>query len=200
MVSNVSDAELLMAFASLPNDFVVIDTETTDLIKGDDIPDMVTLGIAVVENGAVFEPIEYSCRPSRSIHPLAENVHGISDAVAASFPPLATHWPAIQALLNDQTVVMHNAEFDWTVLQYTAIKNQLLPPQPSALFCSQKNSIQWAHKVGVGGSRRGPSLDALTEYFGIEDHRQRLNGIHSAAHDAWQTACVVKRLIELSTR
>lgn len=199
MVSNASDAKLLKAFACLPDDFVVIDTETTDLIKGDDIPDMVTLGIVVVENGVVFKPIEYSSRPSRSIHPLAEKVHGISDAIAATFPPLASHWPAIQALLNDQAVVMHNAQFDWTVLQYMAKKNQLPPPQPSALFCSQKNSTQWAHKVGVGGSRRGPSLDALTEYFDIVDHR-RVNGVHSAAHDAWQTACVVKRLIELSTR
>ena len=190
---------LLSAFLSLDRGYVVLDTETTDIIKDGVYPDIVTVGLIKVGADRVFsEPVEFKVRPYKPMHPLAQKVHGISDQEAATFPELTTHWNEISQYLAGEIVVIHNADFDWSILNDHIDKYDLARPVPDYVFCSQKHSTAWAKSAGISGSSRGPSLDKLTKYFNIEDRREALGGIHGAANDAWQTAMVVEALRDIA--
>ena len=71
--------ELLWIFTQLPDDYIVIDTETTGLPDGNGLPDIVTLGITVVSGREIAESIEFEIRPTRVISEQAQAVHGITD-------------------------------------------------------------------------------------------------------------------------
>ena len=43
--------ELLWIFTQLPDDYIVLDTETTGLADESVLPDVVTLGLTVVKSG-----------------------------------------------------------------------------------------------------------------------------------------------------
>ena len=51
--------ELLWIFTQLPDDYIVLDTETTGLPDENGPPDIVTLGITVVRNRAIAESVEF---------------------------------------------------------------------------------------------------------------------------------------------
>jgi DNA polymerase-3 subunit epsilon len=199
MHSSASHASLLAPFRSLDGSYVVLDCETTDIIKDGVYPDIVTLGlIKVYADRTLSDSFEYRVRPTKPMHPLAEEVHGISDDEASTFPSFARQWDNIFRWLNGQTIVIHNADFDWPILLDHLSRYQLAQPNVKGVFCSQKNSTEWANAAGVSGSKRGPSLDSLIKHFGIEDLRAYSGGIHGAADDAWQTAKVVESLRNLA--
>lgn len=198
-MNNGDTSKLLEPFLSLNGDFVVMDTETTDLIAGGVYPDIVTLGMIKVFADRTFSnPVEFKIKPTKLMHPLAERVHGISDAEAATFASFSSQWDSIRSWLDGSTVVIHNADFDWPILQDHIDRYRLKGAGAKRVFCSQKNAAVWASAVGVSGSKRGPSLDALTKHFGIDDRRQSLGGVHGAANDAWQTAMVVEAMRNLA--
>ncbi|MEZ5574062.1 MAG: exonuclease domain-containing protein, partial [Halioglobus sp.] len=74
--------ELLWIFTQLPDDYVVLDTETTGLSGENIIPDIVTLGITVVRNQEMSESIEFETRPQRRISEEAQSIHGITNEQA----------------------------------------------------------------------------------------------------------------------
>lgn len=200
MMNDNNFSELLRPFRSLDGPLVVFDSETTDIIKDDIYPDIVTIGlIRINADRTVSDPVEFKVRPTKLMHPLAEKVHGISDAEASTFPTIQSQWSSIHSWLSNTTVIMHNADFDWSIMQDHIRRYGLSQPVNVSTFCSQKNATAWANATGVSGSWRGPSLDKLTKHFGIEDRRQSLGGIHGAANDAWQTAMVVVALRNLAS-
>lgn len=198
-VSDLDHSRLLAPFLSLADGYVVLDTETTDIIKDGVLPDILSLGMVRVDHeGVISNPVEFKVRPDKPIHPLAEKVHGISEVQAATFPSFASQWEQIRKWLDGSTIVIHNADFDWPILLDHVSRGALKMPAQGRVFCSQKSAIDWANAAGVTGSSRGPSLDALTAFFDIDDRRQSSGGIHGAANDAWQTANVVNALIALA--
>ena len=59
--------ELLWIFTQLPDDYIVLDIETTGLPDENNLPDIVTLGLTVVRNRKIAENIEFNTRPQRRI-------------------------------------------------------------------------------------------------------------------------------------
>ncbi len=59
--------ELLWIFTQLPDDYIVLDIETTGLPDENNLPDIVTLGLTVVRNRKIAEKIEFKTRPQRRI-------------------------------------------------------------------------------------------------------------------------------------
>ena len=59
--------ELLWIFTQLPDDYIVLDIETTGLPDENNLPDIVTLGLTVVRNRKIVEKIEFKTRPQRRI-------------------------------------------------------------------------------------------------------------------------------------
>ena len=185
-------SELLWIFTQLPDDYIVLDTETTGLPDENGLPDIVTLGITVVRNRKIAESIEFKTRPQKHISEEAQSIHGISNEQAAEFESFDSQWCQIAEYLKDQLVIIHNASFDWQILLDHVARYGLSMPPIQGVFCSQKAAIPWAQAMNFPCSHRGPSLDALTKALGVEDLRARKGGIHGAEIDSQQTARVIE--------
>lgn len=184
--------ELLWIFTQLPNDYIVLDTETTGLPDKNGLPDIVTLGLTVVRSREIAESIEFETRPQRRISEEAQAVHGISNGQAAKFELFESQWSQIANYLKDQLILIHNASFDWPILLDHVVRYGLEMPEIQGVFCSQKAAIPWAQAMNFPCSHRGPSLDALTKAFEVEDLRAKRSGVHSAKIDSLQAAQVIE--------
>lgn len=186
--------ELLWTFTQLPNDYVVVDTETTGLPDDNGLPDVVTLGITVVRCRGVARSVEFETRPQRRISEQAQAIHGITNEQAAEFDTFASQWNRVADYLKDQLIVIHNASFDWPILLDHVARYTLTMPAIKGVFCSQKAAIPWARAMNFPCSDRGPSLDTLTKVLNVDSFRAEAKGIHGAATDSLQTARVVEML------
>ena len=84
--------ELLWIFTQLPNDYIVLDTETTGLPEENDPPDIVTLGITVVRHREIAKSVEFKTRPQKNISEEAQSIHGITNEKAAEFESFDAQW------------------------------------------------------------------------------------------------------------
>ena len=173
---------------------IVLDTETTGLPDENGLPDIVTLGITVVRGREIAESIEFKIRPTRAISEEAQAVHGISDEQAAAFETFESQWSQIAEYLKNQLIVIHNASFDWPILLDHVARYDVTMPEIQGVFCSQKAATPWAQAKNLSCSHRGPSLDLLTEVFGVEDLRARVDGVHGAKIDSRQTSQLVEMM------
>jgi len=186
--------ELLWIFTQLPDDYVVLDAETTGLPDESGPPDIVTLGFTVVRDREIAESVEFKTRPQKRISEEAQSIHGITNEQAAGFDSFDSQWNQIADYLKDQLIVIHNASFDWPILLDHVARYGLLMPPVQGVFCSQKAAIAWAQAVDLSCSHRGPSLDTLTKVLGVEDLRGKEGGSHGAEIDSQQAAQVVERM------
>jgi DNA polymerase-3 subunit epsilon len=186
--------ELLWIFTKLPDDYIVLDTETTGLPDESGLPDIVTLGITVVRGREPTESIEFEIRPTRTISEEAQAVHGITNEQAAAFESFESQWNQIAEYFKDQLIIIHNASFDWPILLDHVARYGLAMPEIQGVFCSQKSAIPWAQARNLPCSHRGPSLDVLTEELGVEDLRAKIDGIHGAEIDSRQTARAIETI------
>tara|TARA_R110002050_G_scaffold40698_1_gene99174 strand:- start:547 stop:1146 length:600 start_codon:yes stop_codon:yes gene_type:complete len=184
--------ELLWIFTQLPDDYIVLDTETTGLPDENGLPDIVTLGLTVVRNREIAESVEFKTRPQKRISEEAQSIHGITNEQAAEFESFDAQWDQIAEYLIEQLIVIHNASFDWPILLNHVARNGLPVPPIQGVFCSQKAAIPWAQAMKLPCSQRGPSLDTLTEALGVENLREKSSGIHGAEIDSQQAARVVE--------
>lgn len=186
--------ELLWIFTQLPDDYIVLDTETTGLPDESGPPDIVTLGITVVRNRAIAESVEFKTRPQKHISEEAQTIHGMTNEQAAGFDAFDSQWQLIAEYLKDQLIVIHNASFDWPILLDHVARYGLSMPEIQGVFCSQKAAIPWAQATDLPCSSRGPSLDWLTKAFGVDDLRAKLGGLHGARIDSQQAARVTETM------
>ncbi|MEQ3620910.1 MAG: 3'-5' exonuclease [Marinobacter sp.] len=186
--------ELLWIFTQLPDDYIVLDTETTGLPDENGPPDIVTLGFTVVRDREIAESVEFKTRPQKRISEEAQSIHGITNEQAAGFDSFESQWYQIAGYLKDQLIVIHNASFDWPILLDHVARYGLSMPPVQGVFCSQKAAIPWAQASNLPCSHRGPSLDLLTEVLGVEDLRAKGDGIHGAGIDSKQTFLMVEMM------
>jgi DNA polymerase III subunit epsilon len=186
--------ELLWIFTQLPDDYVVLDTETTGLADESGLPDIVTLGLTMVRNREIVESVEFETHPQKHISEEAQSIHGITNEKAAGFDAFDSQWHRIAEYLKNQLIVIHNASFDWPILLDHVARYHLVIPPIQGLFCSQKAAIPWAQAVNLQCGHRGPSLDTLTKVFGVKDLRVEMYGVHGAKIDSWQAARVLEAM------
>ena len=192
--------ELLWIFTQLPDDYVVLDTETTGLPDENGLPDIVTLGITVVRHREIAASVEFQIRPQKPIEAQAQSIHGISNEQAAKFEPFDSQWRPIAEYLKGQLIVIHNASFDWPILLDRVNRSGLKIPQIQGIFCSQKAAIPWAKAMNLPCGHRGPSLDALTKELGTENFRAKFGGSHGAEVDSQQAAHVIEAMRKHGTK
>lgn len=186
--------ELLWIFTQLPDDYIVLDTETTGLADESVLPDVVTLGLTVVRNREIVESVEFQTRPQKRISEEAQSIHGITNEQAANFESFESQWHEITEYLKNQLIVIHNASFDWPILLDHVARYGLSMPPIQGVFCTQKAAIPWALATNLPCSHRGPPLDILTQALGVEDLRAKIDGTHGAMLDSRQTAQVIKAI------
>lgn len=191
--------ELLWIFTQLPDDYIVLDTETTGLPDENGLPDIVALGITVVKARKIAQSLEFEIRPTRAITKEARAVHGITNEQAAAFGTFESQWNQIAGYFKDQLIVIHNAGFDWPILLDHVVRYELAMLPVQGVFCSQKAAIPWAQARNLPCSNRGPSLDVLVKAFEVEDLRAKKAGMHGAEIDSRQAALVVEAMRVFST-
>ncbi len=187
--------ELLWIFTQLPDDYIVLDTETTGLPDENGPPDIVTFGITVVRHRAIAESVEFKTRPQKHISEEAQRIHGITNEQAAEFESFDAQWNQIAEYLKDRLIVIHNASFDWPIMLDHVARYGLSMPPVQGVFCSQKAAIPWAQAMNLSCSHRGPSLDILTKVLDVEDLRAKSGGIHGAEIDSRMAARVIDVMI-----
>ncbi len=167
--------------------FVVFDTETTGLEPsgGDEIVSIA--GIRIV-NGRVLrgEVFDQLVNPGRSVPPASTNIHGISDDMVRTAPPLDDVLPRFKRFVGDAVMVAHNAAFD---MKFLTLKQDTFglrfdnPVLDTVLLA--------AH---VHGTNDNLTLDSLATRYGVvlpgEDR-------HTALGDSIATAEVFLRLVDL---
>ena len=187
--------ELQWIFTQLPDDYIVLDTETTGLRDKSGQPDIVTLGLTVVRHRAIAASVEFKIRPEKPIAAQARSIHGIAHEQASAFQPFDAQWDQIAEHLKDQLIIIHNASFDWPILLDQVSRYDLRMPPIQGVFCSQKAAIPWAQAMNLSCSHRGPSLDTLTKVLDVEDLRAKSGGIHGAGIDSRMAARVIDVMI-----
>lgn len=95
------------------NDFVVLDTETTGVTRGE-IVSIAVLG----SNGETL--LDTLVKPVRRIPYDATRIHGITDFMVADAPSFATVQPDLLRLLTGTNVIVYNAVFDRKMLHQSA--------------------------------------------------------------------------------
>ena len=69
--------QLLWPFKQLPNEYLVIDTETMGLFDAEGVPGIVSLGLALIRQGEIQDSNEFLIRPHRQITSEASGINGI---------------------------------------------------------------------------------------------------------------------------
>ena len=195
----IKPIKALASFNAIPDTFVTIDTETTDLFDDNgDAPGILSIGACLVVDNNVVDRFSVKAQPDRPINPEATRVNGITDSMAKSFPPLHDVWSGFKDYADNQFLVAHSMVFDWEVLSQNAHRHDVPMPSPTGLFCTLKGSHLYGN-LFLKPSKHGPSLDRLTEHFGTHDGRSQIDDRHDAGVDAEQLAYLVlyiKRLLQ----
>ncbi len=164
---------------------VFLDTETTGL---DDYAQVVEIAV-VDEDGSVL--FESYCRPTVPVEPGAQAVHGIGAEVLAGGPA----WPEIadqvRQVLEGNTVVIFNAEFDTRILIQTA--------------AAYGDPTDWVHELDTRCAMyRAADVYGATNRYGtisLVNAAARAGIVfqgraHSAAGDAATTAALWRKMAE----
>ncbi len=83
-----------------------LDTETTGLNPPKD--KVVEIAIADLDGNVLFDTL---VNPEREIG-FATTIHHITDDMVATAPTLEQLWPKIQSIVQDNHIVIYNAQFD----------------------------------------------------------------------------------------
>lgn len=165
--------------------FTVFDTETTGLAPraGDRI---IQIGATRIVAGKLRrqEVFEQLVDPERDLPAAGIAIHGITPAMVAGQPRIATVLPSFHAFAQDTVLVAHNAAFDMAFLQVEEASTGVRFTQPvldTLLLSAVIHPQQESH-----------SLEAIAERLGVT-----LLGRHTALGDAMVTAEVFLKMIPL---
>jgi len=162
--------------------FVVLDLETTGF--GASASGIIEIGAARICNGRVIEEFEQLVNPGTPLPPFITRLTGIDDTMLADQPPIGAVWPRLRAFLGDAVLVAHNARFDLSFLDTTALCYDGAP-LPNPHLCT----IKLARRLLPQVRKRG--LDALAAHFTIPQADR-----HRALGDVRITVEVLFHLME----
>jgi len=190
--------ELLYPYKSLPDTYVVLDTETTGLFDELGAPGIVSTGICQVCEREIVDGVEIYSKPHRPMKADATRVNGFIQEAVELHPHPTEVWDEVCAWIEGQVVVIQHAAFDWCILLDHAERYGLAMPKVEGVFCTLRANQPWGDLNGLATYERGPSLNKLTAFLGVENYRALNQDIHGALIDAKQTAAVVERLRTLA--
>lgn len=142
--------------------FVAIDFETATTSR---FP--CQMGIVVVRGGVIVEKKEYLIKPPENKYSrICIRVHGITPKKTENCEEFPAFWPEIREYLRCESLVAHNMDFDYSVLE-TALEHYRLNMPP---ILSQRCTCRIYN---------GNKLSVVIEALGMELHNH-----HNAVSDA----------------
>ena len=165
--------------------FVVVDLETTGGAagSGDGITE---IGAVKVRGGEVLGEFQTLVNPGEAINPFVVVLTGITDAMVAQAPPVASVLPAFLEFARGSVLVAHNAPFDVGFLK--AACRQHATPWPG--FAVVDTAVL-ARRVLTKDEVPNCKLATLAQFFAA-----RTTPTHRALDDARATVDVLHALIE----
>ncbi|MDD5110509.1 MAG: 3'-5' exonuclease [Patescibacteria group bacterium] len=174
----------------LPQDYVVVDVETTGLRpwQGDRV---VEIGALRVERGKVAGKFWQLVNPGRPIPPEAQRIHGITDADVAGQPVMAEVLPQFFSFTSALPLVAHYAAFDRSFIESACQACGLAHPVRRYLC-----TVELSRYVNPHLPRH--NLDALAHYYGItvSDRHRALGDVEAT----WQLYEMLRRMCERAPR
>lgn len=178
--------------SAYPLDVVVFDLETTGLSPEKD--GIVEIGALRIVGGQLDETLKFETlvRPTTPtgapmlIHPRAQAIHGISNAMVRNERTIAEVLPDFLEWVGESAVVAHNISFDGNFMRANAARLGLRW-QPAAELCTVKLSRQAFPR------ERAHNLTVLAERLGL---RFAEGGRHRSFGDVQVTAQAYLRLLE----
>ncbi len=105
---------------SFPNDYVVLDLETTGLSPKDD--EIIEIGAIKVQNGQTVEHFQTLCKPCYEIDEFIEKTTGITNEMLSNAPNISDVLEDFMLFLGENIVVGHNVNFDINFVYDTTVK------------------------------------------------------------------------------
>ena len=163
--------------------FVVVDLETTG---GSPAGSQITeIGAVKVRGGQVLGEFQTLVRPSTPIPAFISVLTGITNAMVADAPQVATVLPEFLQFASGTVLVAHNAGFDISFLKAAAAETGQPWPSPTVI-----DTVRLARQLVHKDESPNHKLSSLARLFGAvttPDHR--------ALHDARATVDVLHGLI-----
>ncbi|WP_226344918.1 DEDD exonuclease domain-containing protein [Agilicoccus flavus] len=164
--------------------FVVVDLETTGSDpRGCDITE---IGAVKVRGGQVLGEFATLVKPGETIPAFIAVLTGITDAMVADAPRIASVLPGFLEFARGAVLVAHNAPFDIGFLKANAARLDLPWPRADVL-----DTVYLARQVVPREECGNHKLSSLARYFGAS-----VTPDHRALHDARATVDVLHGLLE----
>jgi len=110
LVNDVVSAFVGDAYATLDDEFIVFDIETTGTSFG--VDRITEIAAVKFQNGNVTEEFQTFCNPEKEISVKIQNLTGITNAMVADAPKEAEAVKMFLDFCGDRILVAHNASFD----------------------------------------------------------------------------------------
>lgn len=151
---------------------IVLDTETTGLDVSRQHRVIEIGGVELVNRRHSGKHFHCYLQPDREIDSGAYEVHGISAEFLADKPRFAEIAGDFIAFIKDAELVIHNAPFDVSFLDYelSLLGNSL---GTVADYCTVLDTLAMARRLHPGQRN---SLDALCKRYGVENSQRTLHG------------------------
>ena len=154
---------------------VFLDTETTGLAaeQGDRV---VEIGcIEMIGRRLTGRTLHQYINPSRSSHPDALKVHGLTDEFLADKPSFAQVAQEIAEFIAGAELIIHNADFDVGFLnaEFERLPHPRPHPRVTELVGTVTDSLALARELFPG---KGNSLDALCKRLEVDNSGREYHG------------------------
>lgn len=153
--------------------FIAIDFETAN----DSRASICSIGLVKVVNGLIIEEIHTYIDPQDEFTYRNTEIHGITEEMVIGAPTFEEYWPTFKELIENETLMAHNASFDMSALRYALNKFN----EPYAVF-TYGCSYMFSKKVWP--SLYNHKLSTMANHLGIRFKH------HDALEDARVSAFV----------
>lgn len=94
--------------------FIAIDFETANSSRAS----ICSIGLVKVVNGIIQEEIHTYINPEDEFTFFNTEIHGITEDMVQDAPTFEEYWPEFKAIIENETLIAHNASFDMSALRY----------------------------------------------------------------------------------
>ena len=170
---------------SFPNEYVILDIETTGLSPEYD--EIIEIGAIRVKDNIVIEEFQSLVKPQHKINEFIEKLTGITNEMVQNSPKLSSVLPSLKKFIGDSYITGYNINFDLNFLYDSFFKELKIE-----LINDYIDVLRLARLVITKDEVQNRKLKNIAKYFKLE-----FEGIHRVSNDCMLTLQVFIKLQEV---